>query len=147
LLVRRVYDGRKPRELSSYHAAFAGSCLSMLLQKLVPSTARVSGKAHGSGAHSGYFRIGRRHGLEESEDGKDPNFEELICIEVAEYLRAHLGKDQLVLLASSMGSTFGMQIARLRPDMFYAQSRRASAACQSALYFAHEDGMELGFQP
>jgi pimeloyl-ACP methyl ester carboxylesterase len=41
-------------------------------------------------------------------------------IEVAEYLRAHLHKDQLFLLASSIGSTFGMQIARLRPDMFYA---------------------------
>lgn len=41
-------------------------------------------------------------------------------IEVAEYLRAHLRKDRLFLLASSMGSTFGMQIARIRPDMFYA---------------------------
>ena len=41
-------------------------------------------------------------------------------IEVAEYLRAHLGKTQLFLLASSIGSTFGMQIARIRPDLFYA---------------------------
>jgi len=41
-------------------------------------------------------------------------------IEVAEYLRAHLGKDQLFLLASSMGSTFGMEMVRSRPDLFYA---------------------------
>ena len=41
-------------------------------------------------------------------------------IEIAEYLRAHLRKDQIFLLASSMGSTFGMDIVRCRPDMFYA---------------------------
>jgi pimeloyl-ACP methyl ester carboxylesterase len=41
-------------------------------------------------------------------------------IGVAEYLRARMHKDRLFLLASSMGSTFGMQIARSRPDMFYA---------------------------
>ena len=41
-------------------------------------------------------------------------------IEVAEYLRAHLGKVQIFLLASSMGSTFGMEIVRSRPDLFHA---------------------------
>ena len=41
-------------------------------------------------------------------------------IEVAEYLRSHLGKAQLLLLASSIGSTFGMEIVRSRPDLFYA---------------------------
>jgi|HubBroStandDraft_1064217.scaffolds.fasta_scaffold13937_7 pimeloyl-ACP methyl ester carboxylesterase len=41
-------------------------------------------------------------------------------IDVAEYLRARLRKEKLLLLASSMGSTFGMQIARLRPDLFHA---------------------------
>jgi pimeloyl-ACP methyl ester carboxylesterase len=41
-------------------------------------------------------------------------------IEVAEYLRAHLGKAQLFLLTSSIGSTFGMQMARIRPELFYA---------------------------
>jgi pimeloyl-ACP methyl ester carboxylesterase len=41
-------------------------------------------------------------------------------IEVAEYLRAHLHKDRLILLASSIGSTFGLQIARRRPYLFYA---------------------------
>ena len=41
-------------------------------------------------------------------------------ISVAEYLRARLHKERLFLLASSIGSTFGLQIARSRPDMFYA---------------------------
>ena len=41
-------------------------------------------------------------------------------IEVAEFLCSHLGKSRLFLLASSFGSTFGLQIARRRPDLFYA---------------------------
>jgi pimeloyl-ACP methyl ester carboxylesterase len=41
-------------------------------------------------------------------------------IEVAEYLRARLHQDRILLLASSMGSTFGLQAARIRPDLFYA---------------------------
>jgi pimeloyl-ACP methyl ester carboxylesterase len=41
-------------------------------------------------------------------------------IEVAEYLCMHLRKDRIFLLASSFGSIFGMQIARSRPDLFYA---------------------------
>jgi pimeloyl-ACP methyl ester carboxylesterase len=41
-----------------------------------------------------------------------------IC--VAEYLCERLHKERLFLLASSIGSTFGMQIIRSRPDMFYA---------------------------
>ena len=36
------------------------------------------------------------------------------------YLRAHLRQNQIFLLASSMGSTFGLQAARSRPDLFYA---------------------------
>lgn len=42
------------------------------------------------------------------------------AIEVAEYLRVHLKQNQLFLLASSIGSTFGLQVARRRPDLFYA---------------------------
>jgi pimeloyl-ACP methyl ester carboxylesterase len=41
-------------------------------------------------------------------------------IEVAEYLCAHLHQDRILLLASSIGSTFGLQAARIRPDLFYA---------------------------
>ena len=42
------------------------------------------------------------------------------AIDVAEYLRARLNQDRLFLLASSIGSTFGLQVARRRPDLFYA---------------------------
>jgi len=41
-------------------------------------------------------------------------------IEVAEYLCAHLHQDRVLMLASSIGSTFGLQAARIRPDLFYA---------------------------
>lgn len=50
------------------------------------------------------------------------SFEQLSCdgIEVAEYVGTRLGKDRVFLLASSFGSTFGMQMAHRRPDLFYA---------------------------
>jgi pimeloyl-ACP methyl ester carboxylesterase len=41
-------------------------------------------------------------------------------IELAEYLRRRLKKDRLLLMASSFGSTFGLEMARRRPDLFYA---------------------------
>lgn len=42
------------------------------------------------------------------------------AIEVAEYLRAHLRQDRLFLLASSIGSTFGLEVVRTRPELFHA---------------------------
>jgi pimeloyl-ACP methyl ester carboxylesterase len=42
------------------------------------------------------------------------------AIEVAEYLRARLRQDRIFLLASSIGSTFGLHAVRIRPDLFYA---------------------------
>jgi len=41
-------------------------------------------------------------------------------IEVAEYLCSRLRKDRIFLLANSFGTTFGMDIARRRPDLLYA---------------------------
>jgi pimeloyl-ACP methyl ester carboxylesterase len=41
-------------------------------------------------------------------------------VEVAEYVRARLRKDRVFLLASSLGSTFGTEVVRRRPDLFYA---------------------------
>jgi pimeloyl-ACP methyl ester carboxylesterase len=41
-------------------------------------------------------------------------------IEVAEYLREHLGKDRVVLLGHSMGSMIGITMASRRPDLFSA---------------------------
>ncbi|WIG60810.1 MAG: proline imino-peptidase [Ktedonobacterales bacterium] len=39
------------------------------------------------------------------------------AIEVIEYLRRRLGKDQIVLLGSSVGSLIGVMVAQRRPDM------------------------------
>jgi pimeloyl-ACP methyl ester carboxylesterase len=41
-------------------------------------------------------------------------------IGVAEYVRARLGKKRIFVLASSLGSTFGIEVVRRRPDLFYA---------------------------
>lgn len=42
------------------------------------------------------------------------------AIELAEHLRLRLHQPRLFLLASSVGSTFGLEAARQRPDLFYA---------------------------
>ncbi len=42
------------------------------------------------------------------------------AIDVAEYVRAYLRQDRIFLLASSIGSTFGVQVAMSRPDLFHA---------------------------
>lgn len=57
-----------------------------------------------------------------SRGSGEVSLKQLACdgISVAEYLRARLDKERLFLLASSMGSTFGLQMAHSRPDMFYA---------------------------
>ncbi|WP_344502948.1 alpha/beta hydrolase [Dactylosporangium maewongense] len=49
-------------------------------------------------------------------------FEQLVAdgIEVAEHVRAHLGKDKVILMAGSMGTIVGLPMARQRPDLFSA---------------------------
>ena len=41
-------------------------------------------------------------------------------IELAEYLRDHLGKKRIILIAHSFGSVVGVRMAHARPDLFYA---------------------------
>jgi pimeloyl-ACP methyl ester carboxylesterase len=41
-------------------------------------------------------------------------------VEVAEYLRAHLHKDRIVLIGHSWGSFLGVHIVKQRPDLFHA---------------------------
>ena len=50
------------------------------------------------------------------------SFEQLVsdAEEVAEYARRRMGKERIFLLACSQGSTFGMRVARRRPDLLYA---------------------------
>ena len=41
-------------------------------------------------------------------------------IEVAEYLRRHLGQDQVIVVGHSQGSIVGMTMAQRRPSLFRA---------------------------
>jgi pimeloyl-ACP methyl ester carboxylesterase len=41
-------------------------------------------------------------------------------VELAEYLRAHLHQDRIVLIGHSWGSFLGIHIVKQRPDLFYA---------------------------
>jgi pimeloyl-ACP methyl ester carboxylesterase len=42
------------------------------------------------------------------------------AVELIEFLRRHLGKDKVVLLAESMGTLTGVPLAKRRPDLFSA---------------------------
>jgi len=50
------------------------------------------------------------------------SFEQLTrdAMEVVDYARARLNKDRIFLLASSLGSTFGTDLVRRRPELFFA---------------------------
>ncbi|HEY2461651.1 MAG TPA: alpha/beta fold hydrolase [Candidatus Acidoferrum sp.] len=41
-------------------------------------------------------------------------------IELAEYLRKHLGKDKIILVAHSFGSLLALQMLQMKPELFYA---------------------------
>jgi pimeloyl-ACP methyl ester carboxylesterase len=41
-------------------------------------------------------------------------------IELSEYLRKHLGKDKIIIVAHSFGSILGLGMVRARPELFYA---------------------------
>jgi pimeloyl-ACP methyl ester carboxylesterase len=41
-------------------------------------------------------------------------------IEVPEYLRSHLQKDKIIVVAHSFGSILGIRMVSARPDLFYA---------------------------
>lgn len=51
-----------------------------------------------------------------------PKLDQMISdgIEVAEYVRRHLHKDKTILIGYSWGSVLGLEMARQRPDLFYA---------------------------
>lgn len=41
-------------------------------------------------------------------------------IELTEYLRKHLNKDKIIIVAHSFGTIYGLRMAHARPDLFYA---------------------------
>ncbi len=67
----------------------------------------------------GCGRTLRRNG---APGAQELTFERLAAdgIEVAEHVRAHLGKEQVILMAGSMGTIVGLPMARQRPDLFSA---------------------------
>lgn len=67
----------------------------------------------------GCGRTLRRNGAATAEE---LTFERAVAdgIEVAEHVRAHLGKDTVILMAGSMGTIVGLPMARQRPDLFSA---------------------------
>lgn len=67
------------------------------------------------GAGKSYARNGR-------SDQPKPALDQMVSdgIEVAEYARKHLNKPKTILIGYSWGSVLGIEMARARPDLFYA---------------------------
>jgi proline iminopeptidase len=67
------------------------------------------------GAGKSYARNGRANQAH-------PTLDQMIRdgIEVAEYARHHLHKPKIILIGYSWGSVLGIEMARVRPDLFYA---------------------------
>ncbi len=55
-------------------------------------------------------------------------------IELTEYLRKHLGKDKIIVVAHSFGSILGLRMVRSRPDLFYAYVGTGQVADESRNY-------------
>ena len=57
-------------------------------------------------------------------------------IDLAEFLRKHLGKDKIVLVAHSFGSILGLRMVQARPDLFYAYVGTGQVADETKNYSA-----------
>jgi pimeloyl-ACP methyl ester carboxylesterase len=66
--------------------------------------------------------VGRTRARSGPAAAADNTFERLAddAVEVIEFVRRHLGKDRVVLLAGSMGTMLGLPLAKRRPDLFSA---------------------------
>jgi pimeloyl-ACP methyl ester carboxylesterase len=62
-------------------------------------------------------------------------------IELTEYLRKHLGKDKIIVVAHSFGSILGLRMVRARPDLFYAYVGTGEVADSTKNYFAAYDAL------
>ena len=62
-------------------------------------------------------------------------------IELTEYLRKHLGKDKIILVAHSFGTLLGLQMVRNRPDLFYAYVGTGQVADETKNYTAAYDAL------
>jgi len=62
-------------------------------------------------------------------------------IEVAEYLRTHLHKDKIIVVAHSFGSILGMRMVSARPDLFYAYVGTGQVADSTRNYSVAYDAL------
>lgn len=62
-------------------------------------------------------------------------------IELAEYLRKHLGKDKIIVVAHSFGSLVGLRMVRTKPDLFYAYVGTGQVADETKNYTAAYDAL------
>ncbi|MBV9718321.1 MAG: alpha/beta hydrolase [Candidatus Eremiobacteraeota bacterium] len=62
-------------------------------------------------------------------------------IELAEYLRQHLGKHKIILVAHSFGSIIGLQMVRTRPDLFSAYVGTGEIADEAKNYAVAYDAL------
>lgn len=62
-------------------------------------------------------------------------------IELAEYLRKHLGKAKIIIVAHSFGTILGLRMARARPDLFYAYVGTGQVANERRSYEVAYDAL------
>lgn len=62
-------------------------------------------------------------------------------IELTEYLRKHLGKDKIIVVAHSFGSILGLRMVRARPELFYAYVGTGQVADETKNYLAAYDAL------
>ncbi len=62
-------------------------------------------------------------------------------IELAEYLRKHLGKEKIIVVAHSFGTLLGLQMVRMRPELFYAYVGTGQIADETKNYAAAYDAL------
>ena len=62
-------------------------------------------------------------------------------IELTEYLRKHLGKEKIIIVAHSFGSILGLGMAKARPDFFYAYVGTGQVADGTKNYLVAYDAL------
>ena len=62
-------------------------------------------------------------------------------IELAEYLRTHLRKDKIIVVAHSFGSIIGMRMVAARPDLFYVYVGTGQVADNTRNYSVAYDAL------
>jgi pimeloyl-ACP methyl ester carboxylesterase len=62
-------------------------------------------------------------------------------IELAEYLRKHLGKDKIIVVGHSFGTILELGMVRARPELFYAYVGTGQVADEGKNYFAAYDAL------